>query len=202
VYRRVVRRILVILATLARNALPPALVLGLCWDASTAMILYLGENVVAVLLAALTVRLLAPASEVIDGQAKARTESLRTFFLVAGPFSFGAAVIATVVIGSRSEYTLDAKQLTTGLLLMAASQVVGFFTNLRRSSRPTLAEGEQLLVGILGRVFLLAFTVWAGIAVVIFLGGGFFLTFVALKTIIDLTRLRPEALKRRLLAAF
>ncbi len=193
------RALLTLALTLGRNGIPAALVFLRDWNASNAMLLYLGENVAAVLLVLLAVRLTAPARETIEGRMKTRGESLRTFLLVAVPFTFGAAVFAGFVIAVKTEYVLDARELGSGLAMMFVFQLVGFAMTLRQLRGTTLADAEHVLVSVLGRVFLLAFAVWAGMFLIVLLSGAFFLPFVALKTLVDVWRVRPEALKRTLL---
>lgn len=189
------------LLTLARNAVPLAGVLLRDWAAPGALLLYLGENVVLVLLAAWTVRLVAPVEEVIDGERKTRREAIRTFALIAAPFTFGAAAITAGVLFVRSDYAVDARELLTGLATMAVLQLLAFASNVRRLRGVSLAESESMLVSVLGRVFLLAFAVWAGLILALFVSSAFVVPFMLLKTAIDLWQLRPESLKRRLVRA-
>jgi hypothetical protein len=194
-----VQRVIAALLALARNAVPAFGVFVRDWAAANALLLYLGENVVMALLAALTVRLLAPASEAIEGKEKSRGESLRTFFLIAVPFTCGAAVFALVVVLIREEYSIRPHELASGLALMVLFQLIAFATGLRRLRGTTLAEFENMLVSVLGRVFLLAFAVWAGLFLVFFFSTAFVIPFMVLKTIADLGELNPTALKRRLM---
>lgn len=193
-------RIVAALLSLAKNAVPAFGVFARDWAPPGALLLYLGENIVLVLLGALTVRMLAPAEEVIDGRPKSKRESLQTFFLVAAPFTFGAAVLTSAVILIRAdEYTLNPRELLTGFALMLVFQLLAFATNVRRLRGITLAESENMLVSVLGRVFLLAFAVWAGLLLALFVTTAFVIPFMVLKTIVDLGSLRPGTVKRRLM---
>lgn len=192
-------RIVAALLSLAKNAVPAFGVLVRDWAPPGALLLYLGENVVLVLLGALTVLLVAPKEETIEGKIKTRGESLRTFFLIAAPFTFGAAVFTIFVFSIRDEYTIRPSELTAAFGTMLALQLLGFATSLVRLKGITLAECEHLLVGVLGRVFLLAFAVWAGLLLAFFVSTAFVIPFMILKTIVDLGSLRPETLKRRVL---
>lgn len=192
-------RIVAALLSLAKNAVPAFGVLVRDWAPPGALLLYLGENVVLVLLGALTVLLVAPKEETIEGKIKTRGESLRTFFLIAAPFTFGAAVFTIFVFSIRDEYTIRPSELTAAFGTMLALQLLGFATSLVRLKGITLAECEHLLVAVLGRVFLLAFAVWAGLLLAFFVSTAFVIPFMILKTIVDLGSLRPETLKRRVL---
>ena len=189
------------LLTLARNAVPVAGVLLRDWAAPGALLLYLGENLVLVLLAMWTVRLVAPTEEVIEGERKTRRDALRTFALIAAPFTFGAAVITAGVLFVRSDYAFDVRELLAGLATIAVLQLLAFASNVRRLRGVSLAACESMLVSILGRVFILAFAVWAGLLAALFVSSAFVVPFMLIKTLIDLWNLRPESLKRRLLRA-
>lgn len=193
-------RIVTVILSIAKNGVPALGVLLREWAAPSAMLLYLGENIVMVLLGALSVLLVAPQSEVIGGKLKTRRESLSTFFLIAAPFTFGAAVITLAVIVIRTEYAVDARELMTGFALMLVFQIIGFAIGVRQMRGITLAESENMLVTILGRVFLLAFAVWIGLAIAFFVSSAFMIPFMLLKTIADLGSLRSDAAKRRVLA--
>ena len=193
-------RFLAALLSLAKNAVPAFGVFARDWAPPGALLLYLGENIVLVLLGALLVRMLAPSEEVIDGRPKSKRESLQTFFLIAAPFTFGAAVLTSAVILIRSDdYTLRPRELLTGFAMMLVFQLLAFATNVRRLRGITLAESENMLVAVLGRVFLLAFAVWAGLLLALFVTTAFVIPFMVLKTIVDLGSIRPGTVKRRLM---
>ena len=192
------QRLIAALLALARNAVPAFGVFVRDWAVADALLLYLGENIVLALLTALTVRLLAPESEAIDGRIKSRSESLSTFFLVAVPFTFGAAVFTIFVVAIRDEYTIRPGELATGLAVMVLFQLISFAVGLHRLRGTTLAEFENLLVSVLGRVFLLAFAVWAGLFLAFFFSTAFVIPFMVLKTIVDLGELNPTTLRKRL----
>lgn len=183
-----------------KNAVPLAGTLVADWQAVVPMLLYLVENVVIVLLAALAVRILAPPSEVIDGATKHRGESLKTFFLLAGPFSFGAAVLTGFVMLQQRESIPSG--FITSVAMILGFQFVSFFGDLMNLRGVTLATAEGMLVGVLGRVFLLAFAAFVGIWAAI-LGGmsAFVIPFILLKTLADLAGIRPAGMKTRFLAA-
>jgi hypothetical protein len=190
-------RLLAALLSLAKNAVPALCVWLRGWAAPNAMLLYLGENIALVLLVALTVRLMGPREEVIEGRLKSRGDALRTFFLVAAPFTFGAAILTAAVLAMRSELPLDVRELAIGLGMMLAFQLAGFATGLRRLRGVSLAACEEMLVGVLGRVFLLAFAVWAGLLLALFVSSAFVLPFILLKTIVDVWTLRVSAVRLR-----
>ncbi|HEX6158998.1 MAG TPA: DUF6498-containing protein [Thermoanaerobaculia bacterium] len=177
------RLLFTLLSVLGRNSIPAALVVLRDWNAANAMLLYLGENIASVFLTWLTIRF-TPLG------AAERKNLLSTFLLVAVPFTFGAALIGAFVVHVRTEYTVDPRELSAGLALMLAFQSIAFVANLRRARTATLQEAETMATDVLGRVFLLAFAIWAGIFCVIFFSGAFFLPFALLKAVVDLGSLR------------
>ena len=184
-------RALAALLSLAKNAVPALGVVLRDWAAPGALLLYLGENIVLALLAALAVRIAGPAGN---------RQSLQTFFLIAAPFTFGSAIFTGAVLLIRAdEYTLQPRELLGGLALMVVFQLIAFAANLRRVRGSTLPECEELLVSVLGRIFLLALAVWAGLVLAFFVTTAFVIPLMILKTIVDLGSLRPDAVKRRLL---
>jgi hypothetical protein len=177
--------------SLLKNAVPALGVFLREWAAPGALLLYLGENVVLALLGALGVRLRGPRGET--------GKSLGTFFLIAAPFTFGAAVFTAAVILIRDEYTLEPRELAAGFAMMVVIQLIAFAMSLRRLRGISVAECESLLVGILGRIFLLALAVWLGLALAFFVSSAFVIPFMVLKTIVDVWSLRPSQLKRRVM---
>ena len=171
------------LLSLLNNAVPAFGIFVREWAAPSALLLYLGENIVLVLLGALTMILLIPRSD-------ARKKSLQTFFLVAVPFKFGAAVFTAAVFIIRDEYPVNARELGAGFAAMAVFQVIAFGISLRKLRGIELGEMENLLSGVLGRVFLLAFGVWLGLLLAFFVTTAFVIPFIVLKTIVDLGSIR------------
>ena len=175
------------LLSLAKNSVPAAGVLAFGWPPPDAMLLYLGENIVLITLAALLIRILAPDAR----------KSIGTFFLIAVPFTFGAAVFTIFVLVVRTEFVFRPRELLLGFGLMLVFQLFSFIRDLRRLRGISVPDSENLLVGVLGRVFLLALAVWAGIMLAIFVARAFILPFIILKTIVDLWSLRELATKQR-----
>ncbi|HJQ40827.1 MAG TPA: DUF6498-containing protein [Thermoanaerobaculia bacterium] len=175
------------LLSLAKNSVPALGVLARGWAAPDAMLLYLGENLVLIALAALLIRILAPNAR----------KSIGTFLLVAVPFTFGAAVFTIFVLIVRVDVAFNPRELLLGFALMLVFQLFAFVRDLRRLRGISVPDSENLLVGVLGRVFLLAFAVWAGILLALFVARAFILPFIVLKSIVDLWSLRELATKQR-----
>lgn len=183
-------------ATLGRNAVPAAGLFLFDWQSFEPMFLYLGENIAMLLLAALTVRLLAPEQrqgEERHDPAKANTRGdlLRTFLLVGGGFTLVATVIVTfigVIRGFRPD-----RSFLSSLGIMLATQFIGFVWDLFARRGLTFSQYEHALERSLGRVFLLAAGVFLGIWGAVLLGASFVVPFIVLKTLADLWRYLPKA---------
>lgn len=187
-----VLRLVASIFTLAKNAVPALGILVREWAAPSALLLYLGENIVLILLGALAMRFFGP---------NGIREKLGTFFLIATPFTFGAAAFTTAVLVIRNDdYLIRPRELLTGLAMMLGFQLLLFATDLSRVRELNLPDAENYLSDILGRVFLLAFAVWAGLLLAFFVNSAFVIPFIVLKTIVDVGSLWSAggALKQRI----
>jgi hypothetical protein len=175
-----------IAAALGLNAVPAVGVFTGGWSAPTAMLLYFAENVIAIPLVALRVRLLAPERDDRQGvPPRQRGELIRSFLLVAGGFSFAGGIFMAFFMG-LAEQPIDVASTRTGILAIAAVQLAAYLFDLVLLGRMTLPAGEKALEQALGRVFLLHLAVILGILTVAFASATwFFLPFAVLKTIVD-----------------
>ena len=93
---------------------------------------------------------------------------------------------------------VDLRELAIGFLFLSLFQLLGFFAKLSAGRHASVADCETLLERALGRVFLLAFAAFAGLALAVFGAPGFVAPFLILKTIADLwpskqARIEPTA---------
>ena len=176
-----------LIALLGGNAVPLVGLVGRGWPPLDGMLMYLADNVFLVLATALAVRMFAPRFAPEGEGGRARSELVNTFFLVAFPFSFGAAVfIAFFALLRHSRFGPD---VLWGLASMAALQLVGFVWSAGAVRSGGMAAGEALMEKALGRVFLLSLAVYLGIGLALFVDEAFAVPFVLLKTIVDLGRI-------------
>src|SRR5688572_28706696 len=113
-----VLRLLASIFTLAKNAVPALGIVLREWAAPSALLLYLGENIVMILLAAAIMRFLGP---------EGVRHKIGTFFLIATPFTFGAAAFTTAVLVIRQDdYVIQPRELLTGLAVMLVFQILLF----------------------------------------------------------------------------
>lgn len=174
------------ISALGINSIPAIGLFVAGWTPQTAMLLYLLENLVAVLLGALLVHLLVPSREETPGsKPRDRRTVLNTFLLVAITFSVGSSIFMAFFLfkdpGARPE--LDAVR--AGLAGILAFQLFGFLSDFVWLRPLSLVQGEKLLERSLGRVFLLYLAVFVGIFLALFSDRWFLVPFVGLKTMVD-----------------
>lgn len=192
------RIVATIVSRVGRNAVPFAAVFAWDWQPINALWLYLGENVVAMILGALAFWIVSPPDGVIERETVTRGDVLKGFLLVAGGFTLVTAVIAAVAIGAREEFFVNVPELLRALGMMFLFQIAGFTVHLGRP-KASLTEANQLLEKTVGRVVLLAFAVWLGLLLGFVFAPAFVIPFMVMKAIADLWGVRPEALKRRVM---
>jgi hypothetical protein len=178
-----------ILTALGSNAVPAGGVFLSGWAAETAVLLYLMENVVSLLLAVLRVRLLAPAGEdVPGGKPLKRMELLKAYLLIGLGFSVASAVfiLGFLFLIPATKVDVQWQAIQWGLAGISAFQLFGFIWDLFLLRPLSLARGETLLKASLGRINLLYLAVFIGICVAFFEGRWFLGPFVVFKTIVDI----------------
>jgi hypothetical protein len=106
-------------------------------------------------------------------------------------------VFSLFVFFVQPGFALATRELLAAFGMMAVVQCIGFARDRHRLRGISLKAAEDLLVGVLGRVFLLALAVLIGVWLAFAWTTAFVLPFMLLKTIVDLWSLRPEALKPR-----
>ena len=204
------------LAALGINAIPAGIVLLGGRSAATAMVLYFIENIVAVLLAAARVRVLAPASDAgyasgppdytqikVNGRIVFRKQtprdrrSLLTGYLVSSlGLSIGTGVFLFAFLFLILRASVPGAVIVSGAGGMAAFQLVSFVADLLLLGPLPPARAELLLQRSMGRVALLYVSVFAGVALALFVDRWFVLPFAALKTIVDLAAPVRQAVER------
>ena len=169
------------------NAVPIFGVVAADWSVETAMLLYLLENLIGIPLAALLVRLLAPAREDLPGmRVRHRREILHTYLLVALSFSLGSAIFILFVIYRASNGQFDLTGVWTGLGAISLFALLGFLVDLVFMRPLSLPRAEKVLERSLGRIFLLYLAVFVGMFLAVFGLASFFIPFVVLKTLVDI----------------
>ncbi len=169
------------------NAVPVVGMFAADWSVETAMLLYLLENLIGIPLAALLVRLLAPAREDAPGmRVRHRREILNTYLIVALSFSLGSAIFILFVVYRTTNGQVDLTGLRTGLGAITLFALLGFLVDLVYMRPLSLPRAETVLERSLGRIFLLYLAVFVGMFLAIFGLASFFIPFVVLKTLVDI----------------
>lgn len=174
---------------LGANAVPVLGVLLAGWQAETALLLYVFETVIAILLVALRIRILAPAYEEVPGRGQLRRRRMiGDYLLFALGFVGVTSVFILFFIGMSTQGALNLDGLRTGATLILGILLAGFVVDLVTLYPASLVECEGLMNATLGRVAVLYFAVFIGVVAAMFDAGWFLLPFVALKTMIDVGR--------------
>ena len=175
------------LQALGINAVPVVGMFAADWSVETAMLLYLLENLIGIPLAALLVRLLAPAREDAPGmRVRHRREILNTYLIVALSFSLGSAIFILFVVYRTTNGQVDFTGLRAGLGAIGLFALLGFLVDLVYMRPRSLPRAEKVLERSLGRIFLLYLAVFVGMFLAIFGLASFFIPFVVLKTLVDI----------------
>lgn len=194
------------ISLLGINAVPAAGLLVGGWAVETAVLLYLIENVVTVLLAALRVRLLSPVREewgssrpqgwstvTINGRTRRQGPgpyrergSLLSGYLLAGlGLSVGSGIFLLFFVFGILRAGVEPEGIRLGVAGMLAFQLFGFVGDLFLLRPLPLTRAETLLATSLGRVVLLFLAVFIGVFVALFNDYWFLWPFIVLKTMVD-----------------
>jgi hypothetical protein len=194
------------ISVLGINAVPAGGLLLGGWAVETAVLLYLIENVVTVLLAGLRVRLLSPVREewgssrprewgtvTINGRTvrqkpspyRERGSLLTSYLLVGLGFSVASGIFILFFLFGILRARLEPEAIRLGVAGMLAFQLFDFIWDLFLLRPLPLARAETLLTASLGRVALLFLAVFAGVFVALFNDYWFLGPFIVLKTVVD-----------------
>jgi Family of unknown function (DUF6498) len=177
-----------LIGVVGTNAVPVLGYFGAGWSAELTMLVYLCENIVIALLAAIKVRLVAPREgKGQDGKVVRRGEMLGAFLLVAFAFTCGSGFFLLFFVFAVLEPQLDREQFIQGLTGIAVFQTFGFFYDviaMRNSTR--MPEAEKVLEHAVGRIFLLCLCVFTGAGLAFFVERWFVAPFVVLKSVVDI----------------
>ena len=174
------------IAAAGRNAVVIAGVATSTWSAPAAMVLYLIENVIAVVLAGIRVRVQTPP----DGRSKV----LSTYWMIAGGFTVVEAVFVLFFVLHVLDEPLTFRRMAEGAGAIAVFEVIGFLITLAVREPLSLHDAEhRVLMQPLGRVSLLFFAVFIGVFGAGFVHDKWFgYPFIGLKAAVDIGSLIPR----------
>ncbi len=200
------QRVTSVLAVLGINAIPAGIVLLGGNSAATALVLYFLENLVLVILAALRVRILAPANDeayadmgydtvqtTVNGVVSTERRILRNrrvlitdYLLVSLAFSIGLGIFIFMFLFVIGNANIPGSVILSGLAGIVAFQLLHFFVDLALLGPLTPTQAGILLQKSMGHVALIYFAVFIGFFLAAANINWFVIPFVALKTISDL----------------
>ncbi len=204
-------RLRTLLAALGINAVPAAGWFLGEWSAGTTLVLYWMETLLGTLLVAgriLLHRHVRPskghwdyqAAQNQEPQANGRSTYLSAFFVPALGFTIAHGIFLAVLLGMMTEKHLapeariDSNHLLIGLAGIAFFQLTDFCFDLVWLKDRPFAWLERLGQQNLSRVFVIHFTIIAGMALVMFTGANrsFFGVFIFLKTLLNCSSVLPQ----------
>jgi hypothetical protein len=186
------RKAAALVAMLGGNAVPAVGLLGRGWPPLDGMLMYLAENIFMMLAVGLAVRCFAPLQAAPHG-GRTRSDLLRTFFLIAVPFSFGAAVF--IIFFALMRKIVLGPEMLWGVAAMAVFQVFAFIACAISVRSGGFPAAEKAMEQTLGRIFLLSLAVYLGVAAALFVNEAFAVPFVLFKTLIDIASI-PAMFRR------
>ena len=163
------RRLPPLVGVIGINAVPAVGFFAGDWPAAQTMLLYLLENFSLVVFAAL--------------RARRNPALLRSFLLVAMAFNGGSAVFVAFFTFGILKAPIAADELLQAFAMIAAVQLALFVYD---AIFGPAVDVEKYCEQTLGRVFLLALSVFAGVVLALFVDRWFVIPFMVLKTIVDL----------------
>ena len=202
----IIQKIISFITALGRNAIPIGVVMFGGSSVQTAMTLYFLETLVAIILAAIFVRLRAPAedpgyasissthSKIISNghvsyryQTGSRRTLIQNFLLVSLAFSIIPGIFMVFFVFLILHADVSYATITSGLAGIAAFQVVNFITEFFVFGVLTPESASNFLNQSMGRSALIYFSVFAGMILAVFARSWFLIPFAALKTIADVS---------------
>ena len=194
-------------AMLGINAIPAGIVLVGGNSAATAMVLYFLENLVWVILAAVRVRILAPADDrayaslgydtvkiTVNGVPRPERQILRNrrvlisdYLLMSFVFSLGAGLFLFLFLFVLGNTSVPGSVILAGMEGIVAFQLLHLIADLLLLGPLTPPQAEGLLRQSMGRVALIFLAVFIGVFLAAANISWFVIPFVVLKTITDLT---------------
>lgn len=177
--------IISVVSVLGINFIPLEMLLYKDYSSETTMVVYALENVLAIFLATVFVRLFAPPS---DQTAKVRTrkELLAMYLLSTVGLTVGSGIFLSFFIFAilRADVTFPA--VAQALAWISGFLVLEFIADFVMLRPLSLAQADTFLTRSLRRVFLLFLCVFIGVFLAAFVDKWFVVPFVILKTLADI----------------
>jgi hypothetical protein len=202
----IIQRVFSFITALGRNAIPFGVVLFGGNSTQSAMVLYFLETIVAILLAAIYVRLRAPAEDpgyagisstqtqiITNGRISYRSQAgdrrtlIQNFLLFSLGFSLIPGIFMIVFVILILHADISAATITSGMAGIGAFQILNFMAEFFTLGTLTPESASNFLKQSMGRSALIYISVFAGMILAAFVQSWFIVPFATLKTILDVS---------------
>jgi putative flippase GtrA len=202
----IIQRVFSFITALGRNAIPFGVVLFGGNSTQSAMVLYFLETLVAILLAAIYVRLRAPAEDpgyagiastqtqiITNGRISYRSQTgdrrtlIQNFLLFSLGFSLIPGVFMIVFVLLILHTDISSATITSGMAGIAALQILNFIMEFFTLGTLTPESASNFLKQSMGRSAVIYISVFAGMILAAFVQSWFLVPFATLKTILDVS---------------
>ena len=167
------------------NFIPLELLLDRGFSVRWAMLLYLCENLFAIVISAMVVYFLAPAAESGEGP-RTRSDTIVNFVVAGGFTTVVTGILLTAFIFLVLKASFSVEVFVTSLIWMVGFQIFEFAGAAVMISPLSLKRAETFLNRTLLRVILLMLCVLFGVFCAAWIDAWFVIPFIVLKTLVDL----------------
>jgi hypothetical protein len=202
----IIQRVFSFITALGRNAIPFSVVLFGGNSTQSAMVLYFLETLVAILLAAIYVRLRAPEEDpgyagissaqtqiITNGRVSYRSQTgdrrtlIQNFLLFSLGFSLIPGIFMIVFVLLILHADISSATITSGMAGIAALQILNFIMEFFTLGTLTPESASNFLKQSMGRSAVIYISVFAGMILAAFVQSWFLVPFAVLKTILDVS---------------
>lgn len=191
--RRAFGFLIALASSLGINFIPLELLINDDFSSGGAMLLYLCENAVAIVLAVVVVYFFAPKigeveiPEVNGKVVKTQTlrETILKFVVPCSFATFASSVFILFIVFGILRERFSSEVFWESMLWIFGFQILEFAGDLLLMQPFTMNRAEQFLNRSFGRVFLLLLCVFLGVFCMAWIDAAFVIPFVILKTIVD-----------------
>ena len=177
--------IISVVSVLGINFIPLEMLLYKNYSSETTMVVYALENVLAIFLAAVFILLFAPRLD-RTGKIRTRKELLQMFLISTISLAVGSGIFLSFFIFGILRANVDFPAVAAAMIWVSGFLVLEFIADFIMLRPLSLAQADAFLTRSVRRVFLLFLCVFLGIFLAAFVGNGFVVPFIILKTLADI----------------
>jgi uncharacterized membrane protein (DUF485 family) len=202
----IIQRVFSFITALGRNAIPLGVVLFGGNSAQSAMVLYFLETLVAIILAAIYVRLRASAEDpgyagisstrsqiITNGRVSYRSQTgnrktlIQNFLIFSLGFSLIPGIFMIVFVSLILHADISSATITSGMAGIASFQILNFIAEFFTLGALTPESASNFLTQSMGRSAVIYISVFAGMILAAFVQSWFLVPFAVFKTILDVS---------------